>query len=70
LGLETLHGRTDVALVLEHNTSVFEASTVNNFQILCETLLYRVKISYWQRENMRFSEKCDTVENYANANYA
>jgi len=46
LGLETLHGRTDASLVLEHNTSVFEASTVNNFQILCETLLCRVKITY------------------------
>ena len=47
LGLETLHGRTDAALVLEHssNTSIFEASTVNNFQILHETLLYRVKIT-------------------------
>jgi len=46
LHLETLHGRTDAALVLEHNTSIFEASTVNNFQILHETLLYRVKITY------------------------
>ena len=46
LDLETLHGRTDAALVLERNTSIFEASTVNNFQILHETLLYRVKITY------------------------
>lgn len=46
LSLETLHGRTDAALVLEHNTSIFEASTVNNFRILHETLLYRVKITY------------------------
>lgn len=52
LGLETLHGRTDVALVLEHNTSIFEASTVNNFQILCETLLYRVKITYLLAEKI------------------
>jgi hypothetical protein len=50
LGLETLHERTDAALVLEHNTSIFEASTVNNFQILHETLLYRVKITYFVTE--------------------
>ena len=50
LGLETLHGRTDAALVLENNTSIFEASTVNNFQILHETFLYRLKITYFVTE--------------------
>lgn len=62
LGLETLHGRTDVALVLEHNTFLLEASTVNNFRIWYETLLCRVTITYLvtERENMKFSEKFNT----------